>query len=128
MLEATCGKCGETFNPADVQDIIHMTKEEGSFCGGTGQIVAEYLTDSATCTICHRPMERHAISGDLTCFLHGNPNGSDLERKVFERVSKETEPYIWTQNPVILLEPGGGPPPTFEDLEAQAAYDDLWGL
>lgn len=42
ILEAICGKCEETFNPADTQDIIHMLKEDGNFCGGTGDIQGEY--------------------------------------------------------------------------------------
>ena len=42
ILEAVCGKCGETFIPADPQDIIHMVKEDGSFYGGTGDIAGEY--------------------------------------------------------------------------------------
>jgi hypothetical protein len=44
MLEALCGKCGETFLPADAQDITHMGKQDGSFCGGTGDIQGEWFT------------------------------------------------------------------------------------
>lgn len=64
ILEATCQKCGETFNPADAQDIIHMLKDNGNFCGGTGDLMGEY--------------------------------------------------YLWTQNPVIWIEPGSLPSFTFE--------------
>lgn len=42
ILEAECRKCGETFNPSDVEDIIHVIREDGSFCGGTGDIQGEY--------------------------------------------------------------------------------------
>jgi hypothetical protein len=35
-----------------------------------------------TCTICKRPFEQHAITGEWTCFSHGNPNGSEFERNV----------------------------------------------
>lgn len=69
MLEAICRKCGETFIPANAEDIIHQIKEDGSHCGGTGDIGGEYFRRSVN-----------------------------------------------------------GPPPTFEDLETQAAYDDLWRL
>ena len=42
MLEVICEVCGETFNPADPQDIIHMVKGDGTFCGGTGEIQGFY--------------------------------------------------------------------------------------
>jgi hypothetical protein len=44
LLEAKCRKCGETFNPADAQDTIHMIREDGSFCGGTGDIQGHYTS------------------------------------------------------------------------------------
>lgn len=32
--EATCGTCGETFIPADDDDVEHATREDGTPCGG----------------------------------------------------------------------------------------------
>lgn len=42
ILEAVCGECGETFNPADEQDTIHGAKESGDECGGQGVIQGEW--------------------------------------------------------------------------------------
>jgi hypothetical protein len=36
MLQATCGKCGEIFVPADEQDLEHGIRNDGEPCGGTG--------------------------------------------------------------------------------------------
>lgn len=40
MLEATCGRCGETFVPESDQpdDLIHGVTELGDECGGTGTV------------------------------------------------------------------------------------------
>lgn len=70
MLEAKCTKCEETFNPDDVNDVIHLMREDGKFCGGLGHIQGEYKLPTA-------PLQ--------------------------------------------------GPPPDYDAMEAQAAYDDLWG-
>lgn len=43
MLEAKCSVCGETFNPRDVFDIIHIAKENGDECGGEGIILGEWI-------------------------------------------------------------------------------------
>lgn len=32
--EARCSKCGETFCPADEDDLIHLVREDGEECGG----------------------------------------------------------------------------------------------
>lgn len=48
MLEAKCGLCGETFNPVDENDLMHMEKEDGTACEGTGELVAEYKTMRGT--------------------------------------------------------------------------------
>lgn len=34
FLEALCGTCGETFNPADEDDTIHIERADGTPCGG----------------------------------------------------------------------------------------------
>lgn len=42
-LEARCTKCGETFNPHDEDDTIHVMREdEVTECGGEGEIVGEW--------------------------------------------------------------------------------------
>lgn len=35
------------------------------------------------CIKCDAPMSVHPISEELTCFVHGNPNGSDVERFIW---------------------------------------------
>lgn len=42
MLEAVCGKCGETFIPCDENDTEHIEREDGEPCGGTGEIIGEW--------------------------------------------------------------------------------------
>lgn len=46
MLEATCRTCGETFNPADETDTVHLSREDGAECGGPGEIVGEWYAPS----------------------------------------------------------------------------------
>lgn len=41
-LEARCGKCGETFNPIDATDLIHIQRLDGKECGGTGSVTAYF--------------------------------------------------------------------------------------
>lgn len=42
-LEATCPKCGETFNPADETDTEHVWNvERDERCGGQGEITGEW--------------------------------------------------------------------------------------
>lgn len=41
MLEAICAKCGESFNPADETDLVHLETASGVTCGGVGEIVRE---------------------------------------------------------------------------------------
>lgn len=43
MLEATCGRCGETFVPADENDLEHGVREDGTACGGTGVIDGAWI-------------------------------------------------------------------------------------
>jgi hypothetical protein len=43
MLEAVCGKCGETFNPHDESDTEHGQTVMGEPCGGQGTIVGEWI-------------------------------------------------------------------------------------
>lgn len=45
MLEAVCGKCGETFIPfsEDADDLIHGVTEAGDDCGGTGTVSGEWV-------------------------------------------------------------------------------------
>lgn len=42
ILEAVCGKCGETFNPNDEQDTIHVETQAGAECGGQGTITGHW--------------------------------------------------------------------------------------
>lgn len=39
MLEALCARCGEIFNPADNDDIMHVETSAGDKCGGIGEII-----------------------------------------------------------------------------------------
>lgn len=40
--EALCLSCGETFNPNDEQDTIHIQKNDETECGGQGIIVGSW--------------------------------------------------------------------------------------
>lgn len=42
ILEAVCGKCGETFNPNDEDDTIHGETQDGAECGGQGTITGHW--------------------------------------------------------------------------------------
>lgn len=41
MHEAVCDGCGESFNPADPQDLEHVQTADGQPCGGAGRLTAE---------------------------------------------------------------------------------------
>jgi hypothetical protein len=42
-IEARCTKCGQTFIPADKDDLIHLTNmETGTDCGGRGVILGHW--------------------------------------------------------------------------------------
>jgi hypothetical protein len=53
MFEATCTKCGETFNPnyfddAGRLDLEHYAREDGTECGGAGRLLGAWGADAAT--------------------------------------------------------------------------------
>jgi hypothetical protein len=48
MLEAECGRCGETFVPTDEDDTIHGVREDGEACGGQGEITGEWVLNSGS--------------------------------------------------------------------------------
>jgi hypothetical protein len=39
---ATCGQCGEVFNPADPADLVHLEREDGQPCGGLARNLDSY--------------------------------------------------------------------------------------
>lgn len=41
-LEARCTECGETFNPIDEDDLVHIERLDGEECGGQGELVGEF--------------------------------------------------------------------------------------
>ena len=41
------------------------------------------------CSVCNKEMSIHAISGEETCFVHGNPDGSQFEREIFWKLQGE---------------------------------------
>lgn len=43
ILEAQCSKCGQTFNPADEDDLIHAETLMGQECGGKGNLLGQYV-------------------------------------------------------------------------------------
>lgn len=47
ILEAQCGKCGETFNPHREDELEHYAREDGTECGGTGELLGEWRAPSA---------------------------------------------------------------------------------
>lgn len=40
--EALCLVCGESFNPGDENDLIHIRKDDETECGGQGIMVGEW--------------------------------------------------------------------------------------
>jgi hypothetical protein len=42
-LDGQCLRCQEHYVPADEQDLIHLEREDGTPCGGTGMIVGEFF-------------------------------------------------------------------------------------
>jgi len=48
------------------------------------------------CSICNKEMEVHPIAVEWTCFIHGNPNGSELERKIFEKYQAAGIQGVWS--------------------------------
>lgn len=36
------------------------------------------------CTRCGKPWEKHPISGEMTCFVHGRPGGSAFEQGIWD--------------------------------------------
>lgn len=42
ILEARCTRCGQTFNPADVDDLEHVETSEEVPCGGRGELVGSW--------------------------------------------------------------------------------------
>jgi hypothetical protein len=47
MTEAVCGRCEETFNPADENDLEHIERADGQPCGGRGEVVGTWIHDYA---------------------------------------------------------------------------------
>lgn len=43
MLEAHCGLCGETFVPADEDDLEHGLRKDETPCGGQGEITGTWV-------------------------------------------------------------------------------------
>lgn len=50
MLEAVCGKCGETFIPhsEEPDDLIHGQTEAEKPCGGQGTVTGEWVRTPST--------------------------------------------------------------------------------
>jgi len=36
LTEVCCARCGQTFIPADADDLLHFQRRDGELCGGTG--------------------------------------------------------------------------------------------
>lgn len=36
-----------------------------------------------TCHVCSKPFSQNPITGEATCFVHGNPAGSHFERLIY---------------------------------------------
>lgn len=43
ILEAQCQKCGEIFNPLDIDDLEHTVDMDGEECGGDGILLGGYF-------------------------------------------------------------------------------------
>lgn len=58
-------------------------------------MIGVIIVEQQTCSICGKSFSRHAITGELTCFLHGNPDGSSFEKFIFNYargVKKQVSP------------------------------------
>lgn len=69
ILEAQCSRCGETFNPADEHDLIHLQTEAEEPCGGPGEIVGEWRNTAGPapadrCPTCGVPFDEPPASDD----------------------------------------------------------------
>lgn len=40
--EAVCSQCGEAFNPTDDDDLVHIERQDGTPCGGHGQMKGQW--------------------------------------------------------------------------------------
>lgn len=67
MLEAICGKCAETFVPADENDVVHGVTENGDPCGGVGVIAGEWFRPG------WRPNAESEIDDDPRVYVIGIP-------------------------------------------------------
>jgi hypothetical protein len=43
-IASTCETCGETFNPMDVADLVHVERADGTPCNGIGNTLTTYAT------------------------------------------------------------------------------------
>lgn len=44
-----------------------------------------------TCSRCGKPFDQNPITGERTCFVHGKPNGSELERRIWDQTAGPDE-------------------------------------
>lgn len=66
------------------------------------------ISERPTCPKCDKPYVRHGITSELTCFVHGNPNGSEPERR------------IWNSWQTATLKPG-------DKVRVRASNHDMFG-
>jgi hypothetical protein len=64
ILEAICGKCGETFNPHSETDLEHVFRADSEFCEGQGKLLGEYMSHSHLTTIDEND-DIHYLGGTL---------------------------------------------------------------
>lgn len=50
MIEARCTTCGETFVPDGEDDLEHIEREDGTPCGGPGEITRAVVLDGLSRT------------------------------------------------------------------------------
>jgi hypothetical protein len=43
IYEAVCRTCGETFNPHDEDDLVHLQRNDGEPCGGQGDLMGYWI-------------------------------------------------------------------------------------
>lgn len=44
-----------------------------------------YLEHVESCSSCGRPWTENPVTQEWTCFVHGRPDGSEIERQVWAR-------------------------------------------
>lgn len=68
IREARCTRCGESFNPADYGDLVHVERSDGEACGGQGVMVGAYAQNDGEALVVLRTVARAALESCAEAF------------------------------------------------------------